>query len=387
MPPNDWFWPSDDLVQLGELREMVVQLPFDPIFIAYAGLMTMAVVPIYFGSKLSVEESESDAYWFPVIGSCVLFGFYLLFNYFSKEYINYLLTAYFGAFGAFSVAKMLVGMASMALPKKWYMFDYYHVVVERKKDGKLVMVNGSLIGILLDTKLTWLHGAMGVVSLALTAYYVYTKNWIASNIFGEAFSISAISLIQLDTFVTGMILLAGLFVYDIFWVFGTDVMVSVAKSFDVPVKVLFPRDIISSPNSGFSMLGLGDIVIPGVFIALCLKFDHHLIASKRIAKNRSPYFTTALVFYILGLLTTMAVMHIYKAAQPALLYLSPAGILSVLLTAIVRGELKEIFAFTTEPAAVEEEVYDEEESDDDGTSKIASKGGRSSPAKRRAKKD
>jgi hypothetical protein len=37
---------------------MTVELPFDPIFIAYAGLMTMAVVPIYFGSKLSVEESE-----------------------------------------------------------------------------------------------------------------------------------------------------------------------------------------------------------------------------------------------------------------------------------------------------------------------------------------
>ena len=31
----------------------------------------------------------------------------------------------------------------------------------------------------------------------------------------------------------GAILLAGLFVYDVFWVFGTDVMVTVAKSFQV----------------------------------------------------------------------------------------------------------------------------------------------------------
>lgn len=30
---------------------------------------------------------------------------------------------------------------------------------------------------------------------------------------------------------------AGLFVYDIFWVFFTPVMVSVAKSFDAPIKV------------------------------------------------------------------------------------------------------------------------------------------------------
>ena len=30
----------------------------------------------------------------------------------------------------------------------------------------------------------------------------------------------------------------GLFFYDIFWVFGTDVMVSVATKFDAPIKVL-----------------------------------------------------------------------------------------------------------------------------------------------------
>lgn len=33
---------------------------------------------------------------------------------------------------------------------------------------------------------------------------------------------------------------AGLFVYDIFWVFFTPVMVSVAKSFDAPIKVCTP---------------------------------------------------------------------------------------------------------------------------------------------------
>lgn len=104
---------------------------------------------------------------------------------------------------------------------------------------------------------------MSLLSLAMTIYYVYSKNWIASNVFGEAFAMSAISLIQLDSFTTGMVLLSGLFFYDIFWVFGTDVMVTVAKSFDVPVKLLFPRDVFASPNANFSMLGLGDIVIPG----------------------------------------------------------------------------------------------------------------------------
>lgn len=39
-------------------------------------------------------------------------------------------------------------------------------------------------------------------------------------------------------------------------------MVTVAKSFDAPIKLLFPRKIPPAPQD-FSMLGLGDIVIPG----------------------------------------------------------------------------------------------------------------------------
>jgi hypothetical protein len=45
-------------------------------------------------------------------------------------------------------------------------------------------------------------------------------------------------------------------------VFGTDVMVTVAKSFDAPVKLLWPKDLFAE-QLHFSMLGLGDIVIPG----------------------------------------------------------------------------------------------------------------------------
>lgn len=41
--------------------------------------------------------------------------------------------------------------------------------------------------------------------------------------------------------VPGVILLAGLFIYDIFWVFCTPVMVSVARSFEAPIKLLFLR--------------------------------------------------------------------------------------------------------------------------------------------------
>jgi minor histocompatibility antigen H13 len=107
-----------------------------------------------------------------------------------------------------------------------------------------------------------------LASVGLTVYYSLSKNWIASNVFGLSFSINAIQLLSLDSFKTGMILLSGLFFYDIFWVFYTPVMVSVAKNFDAPIKLLWPRDIISYllndlEKVHFTMLGLGDIVIPG----------------------------------------------------------------------------------------------------------------------------
>lgn len=82
-------------------------------------------------------------------------------------------------------------------------------------------------------------------------------------------------------------------------------MVSVAKSFDAPIKLTFPRNIFAEEYV-FSMLGLGDIVIPGFFIALLLRFD-------KMQKNKnSPFFVWSFRAYIAGLLTTIGVMHVFK---------------------------------------------------------------------------
>lgn len=113
------------------------------------------------------------------------------------------------------------------------------------------------------------------LALATGLAYVTTKLWIANNIIAVAIAITGIEYLHLDRVINGCILLGGLFIYDIFWVFGTGVMVFVATNFEAPVKVVFPRAFLTNGflSKDVGMLGLGDIVIPGVFLAILLRFD------------------------------------------------------------------------------------------------------------------
>ncbi|KAI9203093.1 signal peptide peptidase-domain-containing protein [Polychytrium aggregatum] len=353
----------------------------DPIFLAYGALGVMAVLPIYFGSHASIKYpskkrgakpepvaeyfSIQDAATFPIIGSITLFSLYLLFTYFDKAYINYVLTAYFSLLG---VGAMVESFMAVARKLTGYsLTGEYRLDLFKKKHALFSLQFGNI------------HMVAGAFSILIAGYYAITKHWIVSNVYGEAFATSAIQLLNLDSFKTGMLLLTGLFFYDIFWVFGTEVMVTVAKSFDAPIKVLWPKDIWQVIEQGifskptdvqFTMLGLGDIVIPGIFVALCLSFDHHQYLKSELGQKKKfsrsfpkPYFTACLVSYIVGLTTTVVVMHTFQAAQPALLYLSPACIFSVLITAAIRGELADVFAFapaTEESKSPEAELLEAE---------------------------
>lgn len=57
------------------------------------------------------------------------------------------------------------------------------------------------------------------------------------------------------------------------------------------------------------------------------------------------YFYTGFVAYMLGLGTTVGVMHFFKAAQPALLYLVPSCLGLPFLVALIRGDLPALFRY------------------------------------------
>mmetsp|Transcript_6429 Transcript_6429/g.9637 ORF Transcript_6429/g.9637 Transcript_6429/m.9637 type:complete len:368 (-) Transcript_6429:27-1130(-) len=290
--------------------------------------------------------SKGDAMKFPLIGSVTLFGLYMLFKIFDKDMINLLLSVYFSGVGALSLAGT---------------FDpLVHVVISSNTrygyKKKLFYVG--------EVDLTFTPSQMFSCACGIVFGIVYfqTKHWTMNNIMGISFCVQALERISLGSFKIGSILLIGLFFYDIFWVFGTEVMVTVAKSFDGPIKLVFPRrfaDILSDPpiKAEFSMLGLGDIVVPGLFVALLLRYDAHANDAPphkgELARFSKPFFYSNFVGYVIGLGLTMLVMYRYNAAQPALLYLVPSCLLASLFTALVRKEFKGLLAYS-------EEVNDED---------------------------
>ncbi|CAM9713301.1 unnamed protein product, partial [Hapterophycus canaliculatus] len=129
---------------------------------------------------------------------------------------------------------------------------------------------------------------LAVLLSAISAAFVYVNpdvglsaKFLIPNVFAWCIGMQSIGLISISSFSAAAILLAGLFCYDIFWVFGTEVMMTVATRIEAPVKFLFPSFTDPAKQYPFSVLGLGDIVIPATFCTLMRSFDQKLEGAKQ----------------------------------------------------------------------------------------------------------
>ena len=317
---------------------------------------------------------QKDAWLFPVIGSAVLLGLYLLFKFFNDKYLNILLHIYFTLIGSFSIGKLIEEKINNKEPFK---------AMEEQDLFKVPKIPYFLPEGAKINKLNVVTFAFGLI---IGFIYFIKKNWILNNILGMAFSIFGIENLMLGEYKVGLILLSLLFFYDIFWVFYTPVMVSVAKNIEGPVKLMFPKlkDAIEKMRKEkgedneyvgkaydpreYNMIGLGDIVIPGVYVALMLRFDIYLYkkAKKDISKygfsfENMKYFITTFTFYNLGIIITLSSMYIFNHAQPALLYLVPCTLFSSTLLAFQKKELKLLWKFNEEKLDKEAEESDDED--------------------------
>ena len=329
-------------------------------------ILATATLAVFAGCYRSVRPvaagnteamTKQDAMRFPIIGSCVLFSFFLLFKFLPKDLVNKILTGYFVLLGIFALTATFAPVLGLGMPKR--------VAIKTVYFGTLPTIPFFTDGPQrIEISIPEMIG--GAVAVGFCAWYVMHKHWLANNALGLAFSLQGIEFLTLDSVQIGTILLTGLFFYDIFWVFFTPVMVTVAKSFDAPIKLLFPRPLDAAASaaglSPFSMLGLGDIVIPGIYVALTHRMDIARAEAAAAAKQPAPakYFPSVMFGYFAGLATTIIVMNVFQAAQPALLYIVPGILGATFIRALVAGEVKAIWAYSEGGAESEEEEEEEE---------------------------
>ncbi|KAG0320007.1 hypothetical protein BGZ99_004721 [Dissophora globulifera] len=343
------------------------------LYVAHAALTAMAFVPICFGSLASLRkwknpddtkrtltrqigESDSEeqdfpaesisvqaAFVMPVYGSAAVYGLHYLFTHLDKTYVSYALASYLGLLGVF--ASTLVGVDILG-----FIARLLHIPVDRYHI-KLAKNSADFY----TASFTVLHMFMLVVSILLSGYYALTKNWIASNIFAASLALGAVQVFSLESFKAGIVLMGGMSLYDILWRYGADVMTTVVRNFDGPFRIVFPRLLFGLPAGQaykFLSLGVGDIVVPGLFAALCLRFDQHKAGIKnpelgQSMNFRKPYFIACVVASVLGLGSSFAISLVYKRVPPTIVFVSAACILSVLMTASVRGETQQVFSYVS----------------------------------------
>ncbi|EDW84945.1 uncharacterized protein Dwil_GK12863 [Drosophila willistoni] len=233
------------------------------------------------------------------------------------------------------------------------------------------------------------------LSVSIVCIWVLTGHWLLMDAMGMGLCVAFIAFVRLPSLKVSTLLLTGLLIYDVFWVFlssyifSTNVMVKVATrpaenpvgivarklnlggivrdtpKLNLPGKLVFP----SLHNSGhFSMLGLGDVVMPGLLLCFVLRYDAYkksqgvtsdpTLSPPKGVGSRLTYFHCSLLGYFLGLLTATVSSEVFKAAQPALLYLVPFTLLPLLLMAYLKGDLRRMWSepFIAHPPSKQLEV-------------------------------
>lgn len=430
--------------------------------------------------------SASAAIWFPVAAGCTLGGLYLIIKWLEDPAIlSTVINAYFGIVGGFGVVQMFKDSLDVALsymfPSRYlyhgqlWKFDYIKRNAVCQEDpnqlwhsplpGRLSRLPlpsfvQRFIWALRSSKSTLcIRTTVGslskahihitpttvlsyVFTLPILVYYNFVaRPWYLTNILGLAFAYGSLQLISPTTPSVGTMILGALLLYDVYFVFFTPMMVTVAKQLDIPAKLVFPHPTDPSKPSKrqLSMLGLGDVALPGMMIGFALRLDlylHYLRQQmqhpvvghdKTDGEDRKPsieaahgseplskeqmdsspgedapnepstpvvtklpfsratghwgtrfwtssldpsvrgaifpktYFTASMIGYIAGLVITLVVSQTVNQAQPALLYLVPCVLLAFWGTAVVRGEVRQVWSFDESAEAQEEEKVRKEE--------------------------
>ena len=279
-----------------------------------------------------LEITAAGAVWFVLLASAML----LVLFFFLNEAFFYVILVMFSLAGAQALGALLIPVLAATLPK------LKHRTVDVPFLGPLPV----------------LALAVTPVALAVAAVWGVWRNsswsWVIQDILGIAIMLLVLRTLRLGSLKVACVLLPLCFFYDVFWVFlqpllfggGSSVMVQVAEGAGsnefLPMLLRVPR--LSGPPivHGYSLLGFGDVILPGLLVALTRCMD-----LKSGAVWYRGYFAPAVVGYGSGLLLTYTALLFSwfgDEGQPALLYLVPCTLGVVLGLAAWRGELRALLA-------------------------------------------
>jgi signal peptide peptidase-like protein 2B len=173
--------------------------------------------------------------------------------------------------------------------------------------------------------------------------------WIGQDILGISLILTVLQVVRLPNIKVSTVLLSCAFFYDIFWVFISpaifheSVMIVIARGDKcrgegIPMLLKVPR--LFDPWGGYSIIGFGDILLPGLLVAFCLRYDW---AAKKTLS--SGYFLWSIIGYGFGLFLTYVALNVMDGnGQPALLYIVPCTLGTVILFGWWRGELRDLWS-------------------------------------------
>jgi hypothetical protein len=138
--------------------------------------------------------SKKDAMQFPLVGSAVLFGLYVVIKFVKKEYLDMLLAFYFSVLGSFSIyaciAPPLTASCGFDGRKK---FEFsFHWKVWKSRDAE----DASPV----EFSFSWFDIVLYLPCAGASAAYALTKKWWLNNLLGCAFSVQAIEMLSLGSY-------------------------------------------------------------------------------------------------------------------------------------------------------------------------------------------
>ncbi|KAL3619280.1 Signal peptide peptidase-like 2 [Castilleja foliolosa] len=275
------------------------------------------------GGSSMVDISTTTAVLFVLVASCFLILIYKLMS----NWLIELLVVLFCIGGVEGLQTCLVALLS-----RWF-----------KKAGE------SFIKLPVLGAISYLTVAVSPFCIAFAVVWAVYRDasfaWIGQDILGIALITTVLQIVRIPNLKVGTVLLSCAFIYDIFWVFVSkklfkeSVMIVVARGDKsgedgIPMLLKIPR--LFDPWGGYSIIGFGDILLPGLLVAFSLRYDW--LANKTL---RSGYFLWAMFAYGLGLLITYVALNLMDGhGQPALLYIVPFTLGTFLMLGRKRGELK-----------------------------------------------